>query len=109
MPQLIRHNFKRGLLYGTIFSGFLLIGFGHSLFDSKTYNSVSISPIDDNRVNVVYYYDKQGTYVSPDFNQIKLKQTTTSQPKLYFYNNNHLVKTHYLAPVDVQKLERRQH
>lgn len=68
---------------------------------------MSINTANNNRVHLTYYVQKrQGTYQSPKFNRVKLKQSKLGPIKIYFYYNDKLVATRNLRAYDENKLGR---
>lgn len=67
---------------------------------------MSIGKIKNKQVQITYFTKGQGTYQSPKFNRVKIKQSKLGPIQIHFYYNNKLVAIRDLKATDATKLER---
>ena len=89
-----------------VFSGLAIGGFGARMTHKPAYQSVSLADFTSQQVKMTYYTDQTGTYHSPAFDTVKIKQTTMGPMKIYFYSYNKVVAVRTLTAADTAKLER---
>jgi len=67
---------------------------------------MSIGKVQNQQAQITYFTKGQGTYQSPKFNRVKIKQSKLGPIQIHFYYNDKQVAVRNLKAADAEKLER---